>query len=160
MRLWLLGELVLLLVIANATPVIMSMLLGDRWKEPLDRGLLLPDGHPLLGTSKTVRGLLGSISICALLAPLFDLDHLQGAGFGALAMLGDLVSSFCKRRLGLRSGHSVPLLDQIPETLLPLWLMQPALGASAIEIAIAITAFSGIDLLFTRLLYSYHARCS
>ena len=160
MRLWLLSDLVILVLIANATPVIISILFGSRWKQPLDHGLLLPDGHPLLGTSKTIRGLLGSISICALLAPLFDLSLLQGAGFGALAMLGDLVSSFCKRRLGLRSGHSVPLLDQVPETLLPLWILQPALGASAMEMAAAITAFSGIDLLFTRLQHSYQARCS
>jgi CDP-diglyceride synthetase len=160
MRLWLLSDLVLLLVIANATPVIMSMLLDGLWKQPLDRGILFTDGNPVLGNSKTVRGLLGSISICALLAPLFDLSLLQGAGFGALAMLGDLLSSFCKRRLGFRSGHSAPLLDQVPETLLPLWVMQPALGASALEMVVAITAFSGIDLLFTRLLYSYHARCS
>jgi CDP-2,3-bis-(O-geranylgeranyl)-sn-glycerol synthase len=160
MRLWLLSELVLLLVIANATPVIMSLLLGERWKQPLDRGRLLSDGQPLLGTSKTARGLLGSIAVCTLLAPLFDLHPLQGAGFGALAMLGDLLSSFCKRRLGLRSGHPAPLLDQIPETLLPLWFMQPALGASAGEMALAIIAFSGIDLLFTRLLNSYHAHCN
>jgi CDP-diglyceride synthetase len=158
MRLWLFSDLLLLLVIANATPVIMSMLLGDRWKQPLDRGLLLSDGYPLLGTSKTVRGLLGSISASALLAPLFELSLLQGAGFGALAMLGDLVSSFCKRRLGLHSGQSAPLLDQIPETLLPLWIMQPALGASNMEMAVAIAAFCGIDLLFTWLLHSYHTR--
>ena len=160
MRLWLLGELVLLLVIANATPVILSLLLGDRWKQPLDRGILLSDGHPLLGPSKTLRGLLGSITVCALLAPLFDLGLLQGAGFGALAMLGDLASSFCKRRLGLHSGHSVPLLDQIPETLLPLWLLLPALGANAMEMAIAIAAFTAIDLLFTWLLRRYQAHCS
>ena len=160
MRVWLFSELVLLLVIANATPVITSMLLGDRWKQALDRGVLLSDGHPVLGNSKTVRGLLGSIAICALLAPLFDLSQLQGAGFGALAMLGDMLSSFCKRRLGLRSGYSVPLLDQVPETLLPLWVMQPVLGASAVEMAAAITAFCGIDLLFTRLLCSYQARCN
>jgi hypothetical protein len=160
MRLWMLGDLLLLVLIANATPVIVSMLLGNHWKQPLDRGILLSDGHPLLGASKTVRGLLGSISISALLAPLFDLSLLQGASFGALAMLGDLLSSFCKRRLGLRSGHSVPLLDHVPETLLPLWVMQPALGASAMEMAVAIAAFSGIDLLFTRLLNSYRVRCS
>lgn len=160
MRLWLLGELVLLLVVANATPVILSLLLGNRWKQPVDRDIVLPDGHPLLGPSKTVRGLLGSITICTLLAPLFDLDHLQGAVFAALAMLGDLVSSFCKRRLGLRSGHSVPLLDQLPETLLPLWIMLPALDASALEITVAIAAFTVIDLLFTRLLRSYQTHCS
>ncbi len=158
MRLWLFSDLLLLLVIANATPVIMSMLLGERWKQPLDRGLLLSDGYPLLGTSKTVRGLIGSIAACALLAPLFELSLLQGAGFGALAMLGDLLSSFCKRRLGLRSGQPALLLDQIPETLLPLWIMQPALGASSLEMVAAIAAFTGIDLLFTWLLYSYHTR--
>ncbi|MGD8618999.1 MAG: CDP-archaeol synthase [Gammaproteobacteria bacterium] len=160
MRVWLFSELVLLLVIANATPVIISMLLGKRWQQPLDRGLVLSDGQPLLGNSKTFRGLLGSISICTLLAPLFDLSQLQGAGFGALTMLGDLASSFCKRRLGLRSGRSVPLLDQLPETLLPLWVMQPALGAGALEMAAAIAAFTAIDLLFTRLLRGCHAHCS
>jgi hypothetical protein len=160
MRLWLLSELVLLVVIANASPVFLRLLLRDNWKQPLDRGILFPDGHPLLGPSKTLRGLLGSISVCALMAPLFELSLLQGAGFGALAMLGDLASSFCKRRLGLRSGHSVPLLDQVPETLLPLWVMLPALGASATEMAVAIAAFTAIDLLFTRLLRRYQAHRS
>ncbi len=160
MHLWLIGELVLLLVVANATPVILSLLLGNHWKQPVDRGILFTDGRPLLGPSKTVRGLLGSITVCTLLAPLGDLNHLQGAAFGALAMLGDLASSFCKRRLGLRSGHSAPLLDQLPETLLPLWVMLPALDASALEVAAAIAAFTIIDLLFTRLLRSYQTHFS
>jgi len=160
MRLWVLGELVLLLVAANATPVILSLLFGDRWNLPVDRGILLSDGQPLLGPSKTLRGLLGSITICALLAPLFDLSHLQGAGFGALAMLGDIASSFCKRRLGLHSGHSAPLLDQLPETLLPLWIMLPVLDASVLEMLAAIAGFTVIDLLFTRLLRNYQRHCS
>lgn len=160
MRLWLLGELVLLLVAANATPVILSLLFGDRWNQPVDRGLVLPDGRPLLGPSKTIRGLLGSITVCALLAPLFDLSHLQGAGFGALAMLGDIASSFCKRRLGLHSGDSAPLLDQLPETLLPLWIMVPVLDASVPEMITAIAGFTVIDLLFTRLLRNYQTHCS
>jgi CDP-diglyceride synthetase len=160
MRLWVLGELVLLLVAANATPVILSLLFGYRWNQPVDRGILLSDGQSLLGPSKTLRGLLGSITICALLAPLFDLSHLQGAGFGALAMLGDIASSFCKRRLGLHSGHSAPLLDQLPETLLPLWIMLPVLDASVLEMLAAIAGFTVIDLLFTRLLRSYQRHCS
>jgi CDP-2,3-bis-(O-geranylgeranyl)-sn-glycerol synthase len=160
MRLWLLGELVLLLVAANATPVILSLLFGDRWNQPVDRGILLPDGQPLLGPSKTLRGLLGSITVCALLGPLFDLSHLQGAGFGALAMLGDIASSFCKRRIGLRSGHSALLLDQLPETLLPLWIMLPLFDASALEMIVAIAGFTVIDLLFTRLLHSYQTHCN
>lgn len=160
MRLWLVSELASLLVIANATPVIISLLLGKRWDRALDGGRLFRDGRPWLGPSKTLRGLLGSIAACTLLAPVFDLTPLQGALFAALAMFGDAASSFSKRRLGLASGHSAPLLDQVPETLLPLWVMQPVLGASAVEMVLAIAAFSVVDLLFTALLRSYRARSS
>jgi len=160
MRLWLTSEITLLLVIANATPVLISLSLGKRWNRPIDAGRLFSDGRPWLGSSKTIRGLAGSIAVCALLAPVFDLTLAQGAAFGVLAMLGDLASSFSKRRLGYASGHSVPLLDQIPETLLPLWCLQEALGVTAAEIALAMAAFGVIDLLFSQLLRSYRARCS
>ena len=151
MDLWLVSKLVALLVIANASPVVVSLLLGNRWNQRLDGGYTLPDQQPLLGSSKTLRGLLASIVITAAFAPLFGLSLLQGAVFGLLAMLGDLVSSFIKRRLGLASSRSVPLLDQLPETLLPLLAMQAALPASATEIAASIAVFVALDLLLGRL---------
>jgi len=161
MRPWLISEITLLLVFANATPVVLSLLLGDRWNRPLDGGRLFADGRPWLGHSKTVRGLVGSITVCAILAPAVDLNLPQGAAFGALAMLGDLGSSFCKRRLGYPSGHPVPLLDQIPEALLPLCcIILPTLAVTATEIILAIGAFIFLDLLFSRLLRSYRAHCS
>lgn len=152
MRTWLVAELILLLIAANAAPVIVSLLLGPRGNRPLDGNRRLADGHPLLGPSKTIRGVIAAVLFTALAAPLFDLSWLQGAWFGLLAMLGDLGSSFTKRRLGLASGRSAPLLDQLPETLLPLWVLQPVLGMTAVEMFTAVAVFVVIDLLLSGLL--------
>lgn len=152
MRTWLITELTLLLIIANAAPVIISLLLGRHGNWPLDNNRVLADGHRLLGPSKTLRGVLAAVLATALAAPLFDLSWLQGAGFGLLAMLGDIFSSFTKRRLGFASGYSVPLLDQLPETLLPLWVLQPVLGMTLPEMLAAMAVFMLIDLLLSRLL--------
>ena len=158
MRFWLVQQLVLLLVITNATPVILSLLAGRHWNRPLDGNRLFRDQRPLLGPSKTIRGVLGAILITALLAPLFSLTALQGAGFALLAMAGDLCSSFIKRRLGIASSRSAPFLDQLPETVLPLWAMQPALGADTYEMITAVALFIVLDLLLSRLIRPATAR--
>lgn len=154
MRIWLVSHLVLLLVIANGTPALLGLLLGSRWNRPLDNHRLFADKRPLLGPSKTLRGLIGALLVTALLAPLLQLSALEGASFALLAMLGDLCSSFIKRRLGFASSRSVPLLDQLPESILPLWGMQTVLGASVSEIALAVCTFIVIDLLLSRPLRS------
>jgi CDP-2,3-bis-(O-geranylgeranyl)-sn-glycerol synthase len=143
--------LVLLVVIANVAPVIISLLMGHRWNAPLDGGLKLPDQQPVLGPSKTIRGVLGSLLATALLAPLFGLSPVTGAGFACLAMLGDICSSFIKRRFGIASSHSVPVIDQLPESLLPLWFMQPIVGGTTAEILIAAAIFTLIDLVMSGL---------
>jgi len=158
MRFWLVQQLVLLLVISNATPVIVSLLAGRHWNQPLDGNRLFRDQRPLLGPSKTIRGVLGAVLVTALLAPLFSLTALQGAGFALLAMAGDLCSSFIKRRLGIASSRSAPFLDQLPETVLPLWAMQPALGADTYEMITAVALFIVLDLLLSRLIRPATAR--
>ena len=152
MRLWLISHLVLLLIIANGTPALLGLVLGPRWNRPLDSNRLLPDNRPLLGPSKTLRGLFSAIVVTGLLAPLFELSILEGASFALLAMLGDLCSSFIKRRIGIASSRSVPLLDQIPESILPLWGLQTVLGSSGSEMALAVAIFIVIDLLLSGLL--------
>lgn len=144
-------ELVLLLVITNGAPVIARLLLGQRYGQPLDRNLNFIDGRPLLGPSKTVRGIVSAILVTSLMAPLFDLSPIQGALFALLSMTGDLVSSFIKRRLGIRSSHSALLLDQLPETLLPLWVMHPVLQETIQEACTALLVFVFIDWLVSRL---------
>lgn len=152
MRLWLISHLVLLLIIANGTPALLGLVLGPRWNRPLDNNRQFPDNRPLLGPSKTLRGLFSAIVVTGLLAPLFELSILEGASFALLAMLGDLCSSFIKRRIGFASSRSVPLLDQIPESILPLWGLQTVLGSSGSEMAFAVAIFIVIDLLLSGLL--------
>ena len=138
-------ELTLLLVIANGTPLAVGLLLGGRLNTPLDGNLRLADGQPLLGPAKTVRGIASSVLAMTAVAPLFGLQPQQGALFGLLAMGGDLLSSFIKRRLGIDSSRSAPLLDQLPETLLPLLVMRPVLGADYGDVLIAMLAFGFMD---------------
>ena len=152
MRLWLISHLVLLLIIANGTPALLGLVLGPRWNRALDNNRQFPDNRPLLGPSKTLRGLFSAIVVTGLLAPLFELSILEGASFALLAMLGDLCSSFIKRRIGIASSRSVPLLDQIPESILPLWGLQTVLGSSGSEMAFAVAIFIVIDLLLSGLL--------
>ena len=144
----------LLLITANGTPVIAGMLLGDRRAWPLDGNTLFTDKRPLLGASKTVPGLVIAIVATTAAAVLLGMTWLEGAGFGVLAMLGDIGSSFIKRRLGLHSSQSAPVLDQLPESLLPAWVMQPALGTSTPGMLAAVAVFFVIDLLFSQLVNS------
>src|SRR5690349_7281051 len=111
----LLFYLLILLGVANSTPIFAKNLLGDRFAAPLDGGCVLPDGRPLFGRSKTIRGVILSIAGTALAAALLGLGWSAGAILAAGAMLGDLASSFTKRRLGLAPHAQAFLLDQVPE---------------------------------------------
>ena len=48
--------LLLLLIVANGAPILVAWRLGPRWAWPLDAGLVLGDGHRLLGESARGRG--------------------------------------------------------------------------------------------------------
>jgi CDP-diglyceride synthetase len=144
-------KLVLLLVIANAVPVISRLLMRRRFSQPIDANVRFLDGRPILGPAKTLRGVVSAILVTALMAPLFDLSPGRGSLFALLSMCGDLISSFIKRRLGIASSHSAPVLDQLPETLLPLWLMHPVLGETPQVACAASFIFMTIDWLISRL---------
>ena len=96
MRTWLVSHLVLLLIIANGTPVLLGLVLGPRWNRPVDNNHLLPDNRPLLGPSKTLRGLFSAIIVTGLLAP-----QLRPAGDdrGPLLQLHQAASRLCIQSL-------------------------------------------------------------
>ncbi|MCG6941371.1 MAG: CDP-archaeol synthase [Thiohalocapsa sp.] len=150
--------LLLLIIAANGAPVLVSRLLRGRWRTPLDLRVRLADGRRLLGASKTWRGLLAALLVSAALAPLLGLSLGVGLAAGALAMAGDLLSSFAKRRLGLAPSSRVPLLDTVPEALLPgLGLMLP-LGLDATDLLLLVILFTVFDMLASPLLYWLHIR--
>jgi CDP-diglyceride synthetase len=65
--------------------------------------LIFPDGRPVLGRSKTIRGIVLAVLVTTAGAPLIGLGWRIGLLVGGFAMIGDLFSSFCKRRFGLPS---------------------------------------------------------
>jgi hypothetical protein len=127
------------------------LLMRQRFQQPVDGNIRFVDGRPLLGPAKTLRGVVSTTLVTAVMAPLFDLSAGEGALFALLSMAGDLASSFIKRRVGIATSHSAPLLDQLPEAVLPLWLMHPVLGETLPEACAALLVFVAIDWLVSRL---------
>src|SRR6266566_10016666 len=97
-------QLLILLMLANGTPVIAKKVLGDHYSFPLDGNLTFADGRPVFGRSKTIRGIVLAVLVTTACAPLIGLGWQTGLLVGSFAMAGDLFSSFCKRRLGLPSS--------------------------------------------------------
>lgn len=151
-------QLLALLVLANGSPVVGKKMLGSRFAYPLDGDARFLDGHPLFGASKTVRGILLGVSIPTICAPLIGLDWRVGAVVGSVAMVGDLLSSFLKRRLDLAPSSRATGLDQIPESLLPLLVSRSLLELSVLDIAIATLAFFIGEIVLSRLLFKIHLR--
>ena len=138
------ASIVLLLVLtANATPWVLAVLLGERGNRPIHRRWL--------GNHKTWRGLLGGMLACGVVAALAGLGFALGTAFGALALAGDMLASFVKRRLRLSPGTEVPGLDQLPEAVLPAWILAPRLGIAFAEIAAVALTFMLLDLATVRL---------
>src|SRR5258708_3660 len=133
-------QLLLLLMVANGTPVIANKLLGNRFSYPLDGGAGFVDGHPLFGASKTIRGILLSIVVTSA-AAVIGLGWTTGLLVGATAMAGDLFSSFIKRRLTLPPSSRAIGLDQIPESLFPLLACRGVFSLTLADIAVTVAVF-------------------
>jgi CDP-2,3-bis-(O-geranylgeranyl)-sn-glycerol synthase len=151
-------QLMILLTLANGTPVVANKILGRRLAWPLDGGIKFFDGRPLLGASKTVRGIALSLLASAAGAPLIGLDARIGAVVAGAAMAGDLLSSFVKRRLGLPPSSRATGLDQIPESLFPLLACREVLSLSAADIGAGVGIFLVGEVLLSRLLYRLRLR--
>jgi hypothetical protein len=75
-----------------------------------------------------------------------------------MAMAGDLLSSFVKRRLQFQPSSRATGLDQIPESLLPALACRSTLGLTAIDILAVVTVFSVGEMVFSQLLFKWHVR--
>lgn len=151
-------NLLVLLIIANGAPILARKFLKERWGLPLDAGIPFVDGQPLLGQSKTVRGVLCAVVLTGAAAPLLDLSVGLGCLLAALSMLGDLLSSFIKRRLKMRPSSMALGLDQVPESLLPLLVLKEPLGLGWPGILQTIVLFFALELVLSRLLFWLRVR--
>lgn len=149
---------VLLLVVANGAPVVANDIFGARWNHAVDGGHRFADGRPWFGASKTWRGILAAIIAAGIAGALLEVGWHIGMAVGGLAMLGDLSASFLKRRLAVPVSGRSWLLDQLPEAVLPLFLLHGTLGLTLPEAAVAVLAFTLLDLLISPLLYRLRLR--
>ena len=131
-----------LIVTANIVPPAVRIVTKNCCAWPVDGGLDWFDGRPLFGRSKTLRGLVLAVVGGAAVGHLISLTWTLGALAAISAMAGDLLSSFCKRRLGLGASAPAPGLDQIPESLLPAIACAGPLGLSWYDIVTIVVLFT------------------
>jgi CDP-archaeol synthase len=146
-------KLLVLLSLANGTPIAAKRIFGSRFTFPVDGGANLSDGRPVFGPSKTVRGILSSVIVTTAAAPLLGLDLIVGATVAVGAMAGDLFSSFTKRRLNYPSSSQALGLDQVPESLIPMLACRKVLALTAADIAVGVAVFFVGELILSRILF-------
>jgi hypothetical protein len=154
----LLFELLILLTVANGAPVVAKKVLGDRLSWPLDGGALFFDGKPLLGVTKTIRGIVVSVIATLLAALVLGFEWKLGLVIATAAMAGDLLSSFIKRRMALSSSSMALGLDHVPESLFPLLASQMMLPISLLDVLIGVVVFCVGALLLSPILYRFKLR--
>lgn len=155
---WLVAQLLALLTIANGTPVIAAKVFRNTLAGPVDGNVAFLDGRPIFGPSKTLRGVLLSILVTTAFAPLIGLEWEIGALVAFTAMIGDLLSSFLKRRLGLFASSQSIGLDQVPESLLPLLACRFLLPVTIFDVVLATVIFLVGALVLSRVLFKLHIR--
>jgi CDP-2,3-bis-(O-geranylgeranyl)-sn-glycerol synthase len=151
-------QLLTLLMLANGTPLIAKKVFGDRYSYPLDGNLTFVDGRPVFGRSKTIRGIVLAMLATVAGASLIGLGWKAGLLVGSFAMAGDLISSFCKRRLGLEPSSRASGLDQIPEALLPVLACRDLLALTIADIVVCVVMFVVGEVVLSRLLYAIRLR--
>jgi CDP-2,3-bis-(O-geranylgeranyl)-sn-glycerol synthase len=104
--------------IANSIPVILG---GG---PPVDGGAVWSDGKPILGANKTIRGTITGV-LAGTIIGILQGNFLGGFAQSAGALLGDLISSFYKRRQDYSPGSSMPFIDQLDFIVMAVALSYP-----------------------------------
>lgn len=154
-----LATVILLILTANGAPILAQHLpVLAKADLPLDAQRVWYDGRRVLGESKTWRGLCAALLCTPVIAVLLGADWYAGLIVALLAMLGDGVSSFTKRRLGLAPGAMALGLDQVPEALLPALYWQHYAALAWHEVVLVVVLFFILELLLSRLLFILRIR--
>ena len=150
---WHFLSLLFLILIANGSPILARYLMRTTLSCPIDFGYRFADQQRLFGEAKTWRGFFSSLIATGVSALLVGYDLATGLLIAMGAMSGDLISSFFKRRLGFRSSARAPLLDQVPESLLPALLVMHLFQLSTTDILMLVCIFFILDAGLSRLFY-------
>lgn len=150
--------LLLLIIIANGSPILARRLFKNSFILAVDFNQTLPDKKRLFGPSKTWCGILAALLATAIAAWLMGYSPATGILVACYAITGDLFSSFIKRRLSMKPSSMAPLLDQIPESLLPAYMLREEFNLNSSAIMLLVLIFIIIELLLSHILYRYGVR--
>jgi predicted CDP-diglyceride synthetase/phosphatidate cytidylyltransferase len=150
--------LLLLIIIANGAPILIQWLLNDSFNLAVDFAQKLPDNNQLFGPSKTWRGILAALLATTAAAWLLNHSPETGLLVAIYAIVGDLCSSFIKRRLSMKPGSMAPLLDQVPESLFPAFMLKEVFNLDISAVILLVLIFIIIELLLSHILYKYGVR--
>ncbi|MCH7981973.1 MAG: CDP-archaeol synthase [Proteobacteria bacterium] len=153
-------DLIFLIIVANAAPILVTYAMRNRFDYPLDGRFILADGQRVFGDSKTIRGIVAAIVFTAIAALMIGHPGLCGILVGAYAMLGDLLSSFLKRRIRLPSSSRAPVLDQLPEALLPTVILAPYFGLATGDVIVIVVTFLLVAVTVSPMLYNVGIRAT
>ena len=150
-------EILFLIILANAAPVLARLIFSNRFSTSVDLGFKFRDQQYLFGQTKTCRGIITSLILTSLTAYLLNYPVYIGLQISISAMLGDLLSSFIKRRAHKKSSESVLFLDQIPESLFPALVYSATVHTlELIEVIVIIVFFIIIELGLSDLLKRFN----
>jgi hypothetical protein len=151
-------QLLLLIIIANGAPILIWLLLSDSFSLAVDFGQELPDNRRIFGPTKTWRGVFAALAVTSVAAWLFGLSPQTGLLVAVYAVLGDLLSSFIKRRLAMEPSSMAPLLDQVPESLLPALMMRQVFNLDIPSVLLLVLIFIIMELVLSHILYKWGIR--
>ena len=69
------------------------------------------------------------------------------------AVLGDLLSSFIKRRLMVAPSGMAPFLDQVPESFFPAFMMMHTFNLEISSVILLVLIFIIVELTVSKVLY-------
>lgn len=119
--------------VANGSPVVIYKMLHGK-TTPIDLGIIMKDGRRVLGDGKSIEGFFGGITagfITGFIINTFIILYRNPLEYFLLsigAMMGDLMGSFIKRRLGLERGAPAPIMDQLGFIIVALLLVWAIMG--------------------------------
>ena len=148
-------HLLLLIIIANGAPVLVRLLLKDHLDLAVDFGRNFADDNRIFGSSKTWRGVIAALLVTPIAASALGYSFETGGHIALFAVLGDLFSSFIKRRLGMAPSSKAFLLDQVPESLMPALIVMQNFHLGVTDISLLVFVFLIVDLVMTYMLYHW-----
>ena len=151
-------QLLLLIIIANGAPIITRQWLNCRFSHAVDLDHDLADNNRIFGPSKTWRGIFSSLLATPVVAVLLGYSIETGLMVAVYAVIGDLISSFIKRRLSMTASSMAPLLDQVPESFIPAFMMRQTFNLDILSVILLVLIFIIFELLLSLILYRWGIR--